>query len=350
MQKNLITIAGALLASLFVPGLAFGQGSFDTVAGAKGAPRRGTITATTPVEITLDMSGVTQQIPVNEVTKVTLGDEPSGLTNARNAVLQKNYGNALTELEKVDPASLERDIMKQDVAFYRAFSQAKLAMTEGGNAKDAASAMFDFYKKHPNSFHFYEAAEILGDLAVTTGKFDAAATFYGEKGLGGAPWPEYKLKGNLASGRALMLAGKHAEALTSFEGVIASGENSADANALKQYAMVGKASCLAETGKPDEGIAMLNDIIAKNDPQDARLFARANNALGNCYLKASKPKDALMAFLKTDVLFFSDGESHAEALYRLGKLWDTVSKSDRAIAARNTLKERYAGSIWATMP
>jgi len=71
--------------------------------------------------------------------------------------------------------------------------------------------------------------------------------------------------------------------------------------------------------------------------------------LGNCYLKTGKNKDALQAFLHTDILFYADSESHAEALYHLSKLWATEEKPDRATAARTTLRERYSGSVWATL-
>ena len=108
-------------------------------------------------------------------------------------------------------------------------------------------------------------------------------------------------------------------------------------------------SAWPKRARRDEGVALLQDIINKNDPQDAPLFARTYNALGRCYLKLNKPKDALLAFLHTDVLFSGDAEAHAEALYHLSKLWSDMNKSDRAVAARTTLRERYAGSIWATL-
>jgi len=51
--------------------------------------------------------------------------------------------------------------------------------------------------------------------------------------------------------------------------------------------------------------------------------------------------------LHTDMLFHADADSHAEALYYLSKLWPDINKADRAIAAKNTLRERYPGSVWA---
>src|SRR5678815_654888 len=209
---------------------------------SKKTPNRGAIApdGMTATEVTMDMAGVAKRFPANDIVNM-------------------------------------------------AFVDAKLALTEGGNKNDAASALNKFFRDNPKSYHFYEAAETLGDLSVALGRHDLAATYYGEKGLGSAPWPEYQLKAGVLMGRALILAGKFEEAAKAFETVIGSGETSADANAFKQHAMVGKAQCLAETGKADEGIAMLNDIVAKNDPQlDGKLFARAYNALGNCYLKQTK--------------------------------------------------------------
>jgi tetratricopeptide (TPR) repeat protein len=341
-----------VLLAAALPAPAWGQASADLIYSVKGgAPRRANIVSMTAVEVKAEMAGIEQSFPVNEIKQIRFADEPQPLANARNAVEQRNYNTALSELEKINAADLKRDFERHEVAYLRAYCLARMAMTEGGNKSDAEKALLDFVRAtNRNNYHFFDAAELLGDLAVAAGKFDEAARYYGEQGLGGAPWPEHKLRANLALGRALASSGKPDEALASFEAVIASELSTPQANVIKQYALIGKASALAEKGNPDEGITILKDIIAKGDPSDSRLFARANNALGNCYLKANRSKDALLAFLQTDILFFSDAESHAEALYRLSKLWDSLNKPDRASEARNTLRQRYAGSYWVSLP
>ena len=54
-----------------------------------------------------------------------------------------------------------------------------------------------------------------------------------------------------------------------------------------------------------------------------------------------------MAYLHTDILFYTDPEIHAEALYYLTNLWKEVNATDEATDARNLLNDRYPGSTWA---
>jgi tetratricopeptide (TPR) repeat protein len=113
------------------------------------------------------------------------------------------------------------------------------------------------------------------------------------------------------------------------------------------HATVGKAVCLAATGKPQEAIKLLEEIIAKQDPSDAKLFARVYNALGMSHMKLGKTKEAILAFLHTEVLYSGDPDTAAEAQYYLAKLWDEVHNPDRANRARATLRSSYGGSRWA---
>ena len=323
--------------------------SVDQIYLSKGAPSRGRIpeSGISRDQVTLEASSGARQFPVNEIVRITFAEEPAELNSARTAVIQKNYSHAAQELRKLDPSKVERAVIKQEIEYLRALSQARLAMTEGGDKAGAVTAMLNFVKTAPQSFHFYDAAETLGDLSMALGKFQDAAKYYTP--IASAPWPDYQLKANSAVGRALVGEKQYDQALTKFEAVIDNGATGPEAMRQKLLATAGKAVCLAETGKAEEGVALMHELIKNNDPQDAPLFARTYNALGRCYLKLNKPKEALLAFLHVEVLFAGEADAHAEALYHLSKLWGDINKSDRAVTARTTLRQRYAGSIWASL-
>jgi tetratricopeptide (TPR) repeat protein len=346
---NRLIIGCVLILGLSQP--LWAQRDVDQVYLTKGTPARGSIPpdGITPDKVAVEVASAPRHIEVNEIVRIAFAGEPTELLAGRNAVLQKNYNQALIDLKKLDGQKIDRAFVRQDIEFYKALCQAKIALSEGGDKKAATDAMYNFVKSSPKSYHFYEAAEALGDLAMASGRWADAAKFYGPTGLGAAPWSDYQMRANYATGRALIGEKKYDEALEKFKAVQTSELSTPEALRQKNLAAVGRAVCLAETGKVEEAQTLLNDLIDKNDPQDAVLFARAYNALGRCYEKQNKAKDAVLALLHTDLLFYADADAHAEALYHLSKLWSDINKSDRAIAARSTLRERYAGSIWATL-
>lgn len=325
--------------------------SEDQVFLVKGTPARGSIPAEkgmTRDKVTIETKTSPREIEVHEITRITFKDEPTDLSAGRTQVLQKNYNQALADLKKLDGQKIDRAHIRQDVEFYKALCLCRLALAEGGDKKAASGAMLAFVSKAPQSYHFYEAAELLGDVAMASGNYADAVKYYGgPQGLVSSPWNDYQMRANNATGRALIGEKQFEPALEKFTAVMNSAEATPEAVRQKNLAHVGRAVCLAETDKVEEAVTLLQDLVNKNDPQDVVLFARLYNALGRCYLKQNKTKEAVMAYLHTDVLFYADADAHAEALYHLSKLWSDVNKSDRAVAARNTLRERYAGSVWA---
>jgi tetratricopeptide (TPR) repeat protein len=319
----------------------------DTIVGRGGTPIRGTIVGISPTAVKIETTGAARDIETREIQKLSFGDEPADVTTARDQAMAGQFENALASLKKVNLAEIQNAAIRQEVGYYSAFCNAKLAMTAGGDKAAAIAELKAFIGQNRTTFHFFEGVQLLGDLNFADAKYADAATFYGL--LGQAEWPEYKMRAAVQQARAQSAEGKYPEALAAYDQILASGLNTPEAAVQKMHATVGRAVCLAATGKHEEGITMIEDLIAKNDPSDASLFGRAYNALGASYEKAGKPQDALMAYLHTDILFFKDSESHAEALYRLSKLWAAVNKSDRAVEARSTLQSRYPGSRWAAM-
>lgn len=312
---------------------------------------RGIVTDMSKTEVTLSMGGVKRSFPANEIQRITFEGEPPELAQARTTILTtSNYKAALEELKKIDLKKVEErvEMVKQEVDFYRAFCQANQALTEGGDKGAAESALRQFCTDHKESFHFYSAAELAGDVAAAAGKYADAAKYY--NAVAAAPWDETRIRASVALARTLAAQGKFPEALEKYDAVAKDVDNK-ETGPYKQQAVVGRAVCLAETGKADEAIALIVDpkgVIATNDPRDTKLMARAYNALGTAYAKTNKKKDAILAFLHTDLLYFQDPDAHAESLYHLANLFQDTNKSERSIEARNKLKQRYAGSVWET--
>lgn len=318
----------------------------DQIYMKRGAGISGQIGASKQAKIAIESRGQTQTINVNEVRLVTFADEPQELRQGRARAVGGNFDSALDDLKRVNPAGIEREIVKRDLQFYLALCEGRLALSAGGDKAEATASMLAFVRAAPSNFHFYEAAMLLGDLAVGQGDYASAVKYYGVI-ASNAPFPEYQMNALLAEARALLAQERFAEAEAKFDSVVGQKSDSPEAKRQKLLAQVGKGRCLAETGSPEEGMELIEKIISENDATDSELFGRAYNAHGDCLRKAGKPKEALMSYLHVDVLFYSDPEIHAESLYHLSKLWATMKKPDRAASTRNLLDQRYSGSAWA---
>jgi tetratricopeptide (TPR) repeat protein len=345
---RIATIGAMLLVPLGVASRVGAQ-QLDTVVGGRGTPTYGTITEVTRVQVTIDTNQGKRLFPVNEIQRVSYQGEPRELRNAREAISRGQWENGRSDLERIATSEISRREMLQDIEFYKAYSESRLAMEGGGDKSAAVRALVTFLEKPENatSLHYFTAVETLGDLAVAMGRYDAAVKYYAT--LGEAPWPDYQLRAAVLEGNAMLAQDQFPQALTKYDAVLASPVDDARAREQKQRAQLGRSVALAATGKADEGIASVVQIIEQNDSREKPLlFAQAYNALGTCYLKAGKSQDALLAFLHVDLLFHQDPAAHAEALYHLATLWSEVNRADRARQAKHLLETRYAGSPWAS--
>lgn len=334
----------ASLALLLICGTAVAED--DQVYLKRGAAVAGTVEKATPTQVTVETRGEIQEVNVNEIRVITFGDEPTKLRQGRARAVGGKYDVAFTDLQSVNANELERPLVRSDLQFYLAFCEGKIALSSGGDKAAATKSMLDFVRGASSSFHFFDAAQLLGDLAVSQGDYSAAVRYYSTI-ASRAPWPEYKMRATLSEARALVAQGAFDDAQAKFESVTSQSSDAPETKQQKLLAEIGRGRCLAETDSPENAIQVIETVIAENDATDSELFGRAYNALGDCLQQAGKPKDALMAYLHVDVLFYADPEIHAESLYHLGKLWETAKKPDRAATARNLLQQRYGGSVWA---
>ena len=142
------------------------QAQQDLVFGKTGTPTRGQIKKITKTEVVLDVGGVERTFEVRDIVKVTFGDEPTDLSSARNRVLEKRYEDALEDIGKIDVSQIRVPAVRQDIEFFKAVCNGKLAFAAGGNKAAAAGAMVNFLNQYKgnDSFHYFEAAEMIGDI------------------------------------------------------------------------------------------------------------------------------------------------------------------------------------------
>ncbi len=327
-------------------GLSGSLQSQDKVYPIQGAVASGKIVDITRDEITIEVRGNNQKLPVSEVRKVVFDDEPSGLDRAREMFGQGQYSQVIDELKKIDASGIKNPLIVQDIEFYRFYSEGKLGLAgSGGDKAKAKAGLLALASKNKNSHHMLDLSELLGDLAVGLGKPDEAARYYGL--LMSSPNADTKALAVYRLAQLDLGQGKNTEARTRFQQLVGLTSSSTATARLKSLAEVGLALCDAREGKPQQALDQLKQMVVKYDSTDQELFARISNAQGACYIALEKPSQALLAYLHTDWLFFTDAESHAEALYQLTQLWPKAGEPARATETRARLVSQYAGSVWA---
>ena len=301
---------------------------------------RGSVAAMSKVEVVVRQSASRQRkIPVNEIIGIVFSDEPVGLSQARVHVANEQFEDARQALDAIVPTSVDRDYARQEIQFYKALCDARLALAGNGEMRAAGKQMLAFAEAHASNYHALEAALTLGDLLSAMGNVDAAATWYGK--LAEAPWPEYKIRSAVLAGRAYQMEGRFSDALGRYDQALAIPATTPTAKAQTTEAKLDRAVCLAETGDVDQGVRIINELLGRASPDKAALHAKAYNALGYCQKKAGKNKEALFAYLHVDVLYNAFPEAHAEALANLAVLWAAIGEPGRAREAETLLRERY---------
>jgi tetratricopeptide (TPR) repeat protein len=300
-------------------------------------------------EVKYEKGGKQETVPTYEIESIRLAGEPAQLNLIRNQANNGAYENALKSLDKINADTLEdKPEVKAEVQFLRVYCHGRLALGGSGDVKEAGKQLKAFIDANPNSYHFYPANELAGDMLVQLGNYEAATTFYHK--LAEAPANAYKIRAGIDTGRAKLAEKKYPDALKEFETALELAEKDKAPEAQKLSAMLGKASCLAQTGKPEEGVKLAETVISKLPTEEADLHSWGYVVLGNCYRQMpNHAKQALLAYLHVDVLYFSNPQWHAEALWNLASLWQELKKIDRATQSSALLKERYPNSPWAKM-
>ena len=276
-----------------------------------------------------------------DIEKVLFQGDPSELTKGRQFALDGQYQQALQELKAIQIDKLPREVIKADVAFYTLWCESKLALEGRGDKTAAAKAALAFANDYKESWHFYDVAKLLGDLALALNNPQQALKYY--QSLLKAPSTETKIESVYLVGLVQLSQGDAAAAQVEFDKVIGVKVAAKGALRLQTLAKAGKAVALAKAGKGDDGLKLVDSLIAELNPTDVEMAARIYNAQGASYEATGDREGAILAYLHTHLMFSSQPDAHAEALVRLVALWPQVGKPERAAEARQELQDRYPG-------
>lgn len=345
IRFNLMTFARAAQFAILVSCCAAVTAQ-DKVYPLQGSALSGKIAEITRNEVSIEVRGNKQTLPLTQVRKITFEGEPSGLDRARELFAQQQFDQARDEIRKLDVAAAKSPQIAQEMEFYGWYCEGKLGLIgAGGDKAKAAAGLLALSRTNANSHHMYDVAEMLGDLAVSLGRADSATTYYNL--LLQSPSPDTKARGVYALANLELTQNKTAEAKTRFEQLAAATAATPEMTRIKNLAEVGLAVCKIRGGQAQEALTQLKSMVEKNDSTDQELFARIYNAQGACFTTLNQSNLAVLAYLRTDLLFFTDPDAHAEALYYLSNLWAKIGEPSRASDAKARLVAAYAGSSWA---
>jgi hypothetical protein len=111
--------------------------------------------------------------------------------------------------------------------------------------------------------------------------------------------------------------------------------------------MLAKAESLAGLKRFQEAETLVRQVIQASPAEDPAAQAPAYNTLGDCLRAANRPKEALIAFLHTDLLYNKDKEEHPRALHEIIALFRQLKQDARADEFAQRLKQEYPRSAWA---
>lgn len=337
----------SLLVSLLtgVLGMAAIAAAEDRVYPKRDTVASGKIVEISPTAVKITVRGKDQTYEMSDVRKISFDGEPNTLDRARENVLQGQYEQALDEVKKIPLESLKNPLVKQDVEFYRYYCEGKLALAGSGDKAAATNGLIAIVRENDKNHHYYEISELLGELEMANGQPEQAARYFNL--LTSAPNADTKALGVYRLGEVQLALGKHEQAKVRFEQLVGATSSSPEMGRLKSLAEVGLAVCDNLAGNSQAALDKLDRLAQQFDSTDQGLFARINNARGACYTALGKTNQALLSYLQTDLMFFTDGETHAEALYHLMQLWPTAGQPTRAAEAKQRLASQYASSSWA---
>ena len=309
---------------------------------AAGGRIRGQITSESPSEVKIKpAAGADQTVPVDQIASVAYDGAGQIYEQAE---IKENTGQLAEAAELFKKAAAENTAKKfiaGTAKFRRANILTDVALASPGKSKEATTELESYVQTYPDGRFLGAALESLIRLDLLVGDVDKA-----QKAL-----VQFKEKVPNSADRVIILeakiltkTGKFDEAIAGLDKAIDTAKGTPKAREAKLV----KAEALVAQKKYDNALATVQEVIKESPPEAADIQAVAHNTLGDCYRAAGKPKEALMAYLQTDILFDKDKEQHPRALAMIEQIFRELKIDARADEVHDRLKQLYPQSPYLT--
>ena len=305
---------------------------------APGNQLRGTVVAETPTEVKFKpTAGPEQSIPIDQVDSIAYEGQPASLGLAETRLNNGDLAGAVELFKKAAAEASGKPTVAQAAAFGALAAQADQAMGSPAKAAEVAGLLDAFIKANPAGRHLGPALEAMAKLDLVRGEADKADA--SAAALARLPWAADRAA--VLRAEVLGRKGQHDQAVAALDKILAWAEKGSP---KARAAMLSKSKALAGLKKFDEAETLVRAVIDQSPAEDAAVQAVARNTLGDCLRAAGRPKDALFAYLQTDILFDKDKEQHPRALYEIAQLWRVLKRDDRADETLERLRQQYPQS------
>jgi tetratricopeptide (TPR) repeat protein len=318
-----------------IPGTTFKQG--------QGGAVRGTVQSESPSEVVVAVGNSTINVPTDQIARIEYNGQPAMLQLGETHENGGRFTEAIAQYKKAAADAAGKPFVVQSALFHEASALAELAMVEPDQVKEAKDRFSTFLKTYPASRHAAAAREGLARLLMHTGDFKGAEAAIAEL----AKLPRAAERAGVLKAKLLARQGDHAGAVAELDKLIASLP---DKSARQREALLAKAESLAGEEKYKEAEALVRQIIAAAPAEDVAAQSSAYNTLGDCLRAANRPRDAVLAYLHTDLLYAKDKEEHPRALFQLERLFRQIGQTARADEFAQRLKAEYPRSSWLAAP
>jgi TolA-binding protein len=343
--RRRVVVSGVLVAALafaccemsraddvsLVPGATFKQ--------AIGGRVRGQVQSESPSEVVVLLGATTTSVPVDQIASIRYDGQSATYTLAESREANGQLAEAADLFKKAATEAAGKPFPLQAALFREAEVLTDLALVEPDRIKDARERLARFVQAYPKGRHIAAARGCLARLQLNAGDFKGAEATIAEL----AKIPKAGERAAVLKTKILARQGKHAEAIAELDRLIASYPKGSE---RQRDAMLAKAESLAGAKQFKEAETLVRQVIQGNPPEDAAAQAPAYNTLGDCLRAADRTKEALIAYLHTDLLYSKDKEEHPRALHQIAALFRKLNQDARADEFAKRLKDEYPRSPW----